>query len=359
MRFYPSIVERYVGRQVTMWIIYVSLFLCLISWLIKFMEQLRNVGTGTFTVLTAVEAVTMQIPHNFYIFFPLSALMGTVVALCLMSSRSELVVLQACGVSKLKIVTASVKMAVPLMLFVILLGEFVVPYTQFKYDEIRAQAIKGVSISAGVTGNLWARENNDFFYMSQASAEGELRNVEKYTFDPEAGKMVSHSKAETARFENGKWLFYNITSRVYNDEGFSIEKADMEEWHLTITPDKFKVFSNSPDELSIHGLYSYIKYLKKNQLKADRFELEFWRKTLSPFAVITMIFLASTVAFGSMRSLSLSSRIVLGIVYGFVFYVANQTFSPMSLVFGIQPFICVILPSMVFFFIAVFMLRRR
>jgi lipopolysaccharide export system permease protein len=359
MRFIPGIVDRYVGRQVTVWIIYVSLFLCLISWLIKFMEQLRYVGTGTYTVMTAVESVTMLIPHNFYVFFPLSALMGTVVALCLMSARSELVVLQACGVSKLKIVTASVKMAIPLMLFVILIGEFVVPYTQFKYDELRAMAIKGVSISSGVTGNLWVREKNDFFYMSQASAVGELKNVEKYTFDPDSRKMISHSKAEYAKFEDGKWKFFNITTRKFGDEGFTSEKEEFAEWSLTLTPDKFNVFSNSPDELSIHGLYSYIKYLKKNKLKADRYELEFWRKTLSPFAVITMIFLASTVAFGSMRSLSLSSRIVLGIVYGFVFYVANQTFSPMSLVFGIQPFICVLLPSLVFFFVAVFMLRKR
>ncbi len=359
IRIWPGIVERYVGRHVAVWVIYVSLFLCLISWLIKFMEQLRYVGTGTFTVITAVESVTMLIPHNFYTFFPLSALMGTVVALCLLSSRSELVVLQASGVSKLMIVTAAMKMVLPLMLGVILLGEFVVPYTSFKYDEIRAQAIKGVTISPGITGDLWARENNEFFYMSQASAEGELRNVEKFTFDPDSGKLLSHSVAEGAVFQDGVWQFHDITSRIFREDGFDLLHEDSAQWQLTITPDKFNIFSNSPDELSIHGLYSYLRYLKKNHLKADRYELEFWRKTLSPFAVITMIFLASTVAFGSMRSLSLSSRIVLGIVYGFVFYVANQTFSPMSLVFGIQPFVCVILPSALFFMAAVFMLARR
>lgn len=359
MRIWPGIIERYVGRYVVVWIIYVSMFLCLVSWLIKFMEQLRYVGTGTYTVMTAVETVTLLIPHNFYNFFPLSALMGTVAALCLLSAKSELVVLQASGVSKLRILSAAMKMVLPLMVVVILIGEFIVPYTEFKYDEIRAMTIKGVAISQGVTGDLWARENNDFFYMSQASAVGELRNVEKFTFDPVSNRLTSHSKAERAVFEDGRWKFFGITSREFTSEGFALSRHDSADWVLTITPDKFNIFSYSPDELSIHGLYSYIRYLKKNHLKADRYELEFWRKTLSPFAVITMIFLASTVAFGSMRSLSLSARIVLGIVYGFVFYVANQTFSPMSLVFGIQPFVCVILPSAVFFAVAVFLLHRR
>ncbi len=359
MKLFPGIIERYVGKYVTIWIIYVSLFLCLISWLIKFMEQLRNVGTGTFTVLTAVETVTLLIPHNFYTFFPLAALMGTVVGLCLLSSKSELVVLQASGVSKLQIVSATMKMVLPLMLIVILVGEFIVPYTEFKYDEIRAQTIKGVTISSGVTGDLWARENNDFFYMEQASAVGELENVEKFTFDLNSKKLLSHSKAKRAVFANGKWMFFNVTNRIYTDSGFKVTKENSADWILTITPDKFKVFSYSPDDLSIRGLYSYTKYLKENNLNADRYELAFWRKVLSPFAVITMIFLASTVAFGSMRSLSLSSRIVLGTVYGFIFYVANQTFSPMSLVFGIQPFICVILPSFVFFIVAILLLRRQ
>ncbi len=359
MRIFPSILERYVGRFILQWIIYISLFLCLLSWLIKFMEQLRNVGVGTFTVMTAIETVSLLIPHNFYVFFPLAALMGTVVALCLLSSKSELVVMQASGVSKLQILTATLKMVVPLMVVVILIGEYVVPITEFKFDEIRAKTMKGVDLSVGVAGAIWARENNDFFFMGSASADGQLTAVEKFTFNPEAHKLISHSIAKVAKFTDGQWHFYDIDHKNYTNDGIIFSHAKEEMWGLTLTPDKFNIFSFAPDELSIQGLYSYVDYLKKNNIKADRYELELWRKVLSPFAVITMIFLASSVAFGSMRSLSLSARIVLGIVYGFVFYVANQTFSPLSLVFGLPIGLCVALPSVIFFFVAIYFLRKR
>ncbi|MGN1356972.1 MAG: LPS export ABC transporter permease LptG [Succinivibrionaceae bacterium] len=359
MRIFPSILERYVGRFVLQWIIYVSLFLCLLSWLIKFMEQLRNVGVGTFTVMTAVKTVSLLIPHNFYVFFPLAALMGTVVALCLLSSRSELVVMQASGVSKLRILGGVLKMVLPLMCLVILVGEYIVPATEFKYDEIRAKTMKGIDLSVGVAGGVWARENNDFFYLGAASSEGEIRGVEKFTFNPVAHKMISHSVAQRAKFVGGKWHFYDINHKFYSRDSLVFSHADEEVWGLTLTPDKFNIFSFSPDELSIQGLYSYVDYLKKNNIKAERYELELWRKVLSPFAVITMIFLASSVVFGSMRSLSLSARIVLGIVYGFVFYVANQTFSPLSLVFGLPIGICVALPSVICFIVAVYLLRKR
>ena len=80
MKIIPSIIERYVGKYVVTWILYTTVFFCILSWLIKFMEQLNHIGTGTYTIGMAMLAVTMRIPHNVYVFFPLSALMGTVVS---------------------------------------------------------------------------------------------------------------------------------------------------------------------------------------------------------------------------------------------------------------------------------------
>ncbi len=52
-------------------------------------------------------------------------------------------------------------------------------------------------------------------------------------------------------------------------------------------------------------------------------------------------------------------RVVTGISFGFLFYVLDQIFGPLSLVYGLPPIFGAILPSFVFFAISLFMLVKR
>lgn len=359
MRIIPSIIERYVGKYVVAWIIYITIFFCVLSWLIKFMEQLGHIGTGTYTITMAMLAVTMRLPHNIYVFFPLSALMGTVVSLCLLGSRQELVVMQGAGVSKLRIVLATLKFSIPLMIAVMLLAEYVIPISEAKYDEIRAKTMKGTDISVGVAGDIWIKEDNKFFHINRADSNGLVYGISLYTFDPKTHELLDSAFARKGSFSQGKWQFENVVHKHFGDQKLEIQNLKNDIWNISITPDKFNALSVSPDELPISTLWSYVKYLRDNNLESKRHEFELYRKICSPFAIITMICLAAAVAFGSMRSMSMSTRIVLGIVGGFAFYVANQLFSPMSLVYGFPPLLSVLIPSTVFFCVAMWFLTRR
>jgi len=359
MRIIPSIIERYVGKYVVTWIIYFTIFFCVLSWLIKFMEQLSNIGTGTYTVTVAMYAVSLRIPHNIYVFFPLSALMGTVVSLCMLGSRQELVVMQGAGISKLRIVIATLKFSLPLMIAVMLLAEYVIPRTEAKYDEVRAKTLKGIDLDVGSSGDIWIKEDNKFFHINYAGNNGKVDDIHLFVFDQNTHELLDSAEAKKGTFSQGKWNFENITHKHFRDDKLEIRHVDKEQWNVFITPDKFNALSISPDELSISALWSYVKYLKENKLESKKPEFELYRKIFSPFAIITMICLAAAVAFGSMRSISMSARIVLGVVGGFAFYVSNQLFSPISLVYGFPPLLCVILPSTIFFCCAIWVLTRR
>jgi lipopolysaccharide export system permease protein len=52
-------------------------------------------------------------------------------------------------------------------------------------------------------------------------------------------------------------------------------------------------------------------------------------------------------------------RVVTGISFGFLFYVLDQIFGPLSLVYGLPPILGAILPSFAFFAISMFMLIKR
>ncbi|SPW32441.1 Lipopolysaccharide export system permease protein lptG [Edwardsiella tarda] len=48
-----------------------------------------------------------------------------------------------------------------------------------------------------------------------------------------------------------------------------------------------------------------------------------------------------------------------GICFGFVFYVLDQIFGPMSLVYNVPPVIGAVLPSALFLAISIYLLLRR
>ena len=86
-----------------------------------------------------------------------------------------------------------------------------------------------------------------------------------------------------------------------------------------------------PDALSISGLHNYVKYLKSSGQDAGRYQLNMWSKIFQPLSVAVMMLMALSFIFGPLRSVPMGVRVVTGISFGFVFYVLDQIFGPLTL----------------------------
>src|SRR5690606_3203971 len=131
------------------------------------------------------------------------------------------------------------------------------------------------------------------------------------------------------------------------------------EWQTTLTPDKLGVVALDPTALSISGLYNYTRYLKQSGQVSGRYELNMWSKIFQPLSVAVMMLMALSFIFGPLRSVPMGVRVVTGISFGFVFYVLDQIFGPLTLVYGIPPLIGALLPSASFFAISLWLMLRR
>ena len=130
-------------------------------------------------------------------------------------------------------------------------------------------------------------------------------------------------------------------------------------WKTNLTPDKLGVVALDPDALSISGLHNYVKYLKSSGQDAGRYQLNMWSKIFQPLSVAVMMLMALSFIFGPLRSVPMGVRVVTGISFGFVFYVLDQIFGPLTLVYGIPPIIGALLPSASFFLISLWLLMRK
>lgn len=353
-----GVLDRYIGKTIFNTIMMTLFMLVSLSGIIKFVDQLRKVGQGDYSAVGAGLYTLLSIPKDIEIFFPMAALLGALMGLGTLASRSELVVMQASGFTRLQIAAAVMKTAIPLVLLTMAIGEWVAPQGEQIARNYRSQALYGGSMLS-VQNGVWAKDGNDFIFIERVVSDNQLSGVNIYHFDQE-NRLQTLRYAASAAFNDGIWRLSQVDeSDLSNGQQISGRQTLSGEWKTNLTPDKLGVVALDPESLSITGLYDYVRYLKQSGQEASRYQLNMWSKIFSPFSVAVMMLMAVSFIFGPLRSVAMGVRMITGISFGFLFYVLDQIFGPLSLVYNMPPLFGALLPSMAFLIISVALLLKR
>lgn len=327
-----------------------------LSALIKFVEQMKSVGRGSYDMTAAGIYVLLSLPREIEQFFPMATLLGGLIGLGILASNSELVVMQSAGLSRWNITVSAMKTAFVMVLFVMAIGEWVAPVTESKAKEIRTQAISGGSLFSS-DSLVWAKDGDNFVSIGEVVDRNNLLDINVYEFDADLN-LRQITTAEKAEFVDDVWKLTKVNYTFIGNDKIRGQDIDQGSWQSTLTPDKLSVVSVKPEALSIQGLTEYVQYLDNNSQDSDRYNLALWRKILQPVSIGVMLLLALSFVFGPLRSVTMGARVIMGVLAGFAFFISNETFGTFSLVFQLPPVLGAITPSLVFAAIAGYLLRR-
>ncbi|KDB48316.1 LPS export ABC transporter permease LptG [Glaesserella parasuis] len=352
-----NVLERYIGRTILASIMLTLFMLVGLGAIIKFVEEFRSVGRGSYDGLHAAYYTLLTMPRDIETFFPIAALLGSLMGLGGLASRSELVVMQSAGFSRFRIGLAVMKTAIPLMVITMIMGEWGVPQTEQYARNMRSLAQSGGSMLA-TQGGFWAKDGNDFIYIRQIQDERNLNNILIYQFDNQVLKSIK--QAEKATYSEQGWLLQKVDKSEIHESGITQTRETYQTWKTSITPSKLGIASLKPESLSISGLADYVGFLKDTGQDPKRFEITFWRKVFQPISMAVMMLLAISFIFGPLRSSTMGAKIVIGILAGFVFYVANIVFGNLSLVVSWLPVpIGALIPSLLCLSVVWWLLNKK
>jgi len=94
----------------------------------------------------------------------------------MLAQRSELVVMQASGYTRMQVALSVMKTAIPLVLLTMAIGEWVAPQGEQMARNQRAQSMYGGSLLSTQAG-LWAKDGNNFIYIERVKGDDELGGV--------------------------------------------------------------------------------------------------------------------------------------------------------------------------------------
>ncbi len=352
-----KLLDWYLGRSILQTTGFALMVLVGISTLIKFIEQLKSVGRGTYDMADAALYTLYSIPGDLVVFFPMAALIGGLTGLGALASNSELIVMQAAGLSRFQIIRSVMKTAVLLALMMMALGEWGVPEAEQTAKELRTTAITGGNVF-NAKQRVWAKDGDTFINIENVAEDGTLNNVKMYHFDKSLTLYQITSAKEAVSREQG-WLLKQVNKVYIAKDSVATERMTDYFYRSDLSPEKLGVVSVKPESLSFTGLWSYLQYLQNNEQDTSTYELALWRKIMQPVTMAVMLLVALSFVFGPLRSVSMGARILMGVVTGISFHLTDKIFGPVVTVYELPPALGAILPSMLFIGFAVFLLNRR
>lgn len=349
------LLDRYIMRTVVSYTLIVFVVLLALYFFSTLINEMGYVGKGTYSNEDAIMISIMLLPRQGYELFPMVVLIGSMLGLGMLATSSELTVMRASGISIHRITISVLKAGLLMIAFVIAVGEGVAPKLEKQAHDMRLKAmVKSIRLSTG--DQLWAKDGENFISIHHLDPDGEARGVMFYRMQGQ--KLLEIAAANKASYRRGEWHLTGVSRTLFGENQVTVKWARSLSWPSRLAPDMINLASMKPENLSVWELDELVDFMRENDLASQRYEMAMWLRIVAPLTNAGMLLLALPFVFGSMRSVGVGARVMLGAMIGIGFYLVNNLFSRMALLYDISPAISAVTPALLVILLWLFMMRR-
>ncbi|MFA5960652.1 MAG: LPS export ABC transporter permease LptG [Tatlockia sp.] len=350
-----KLLERYIAKNVLSAIGLVTLMLAGLQIFILFVNELDDLGKAEYSIWQAALYVFLQTPYQVYLFFPMASLIGCLVGLGIMANHRELVVMRAAGMSIGQVTIAVLKVAALIILLVTVIGETFVPKIAHYANDRKIQALSGGQTLRTAKG-VWIRHENDFIFIATI-LPNTLHFVYQFRFDASDHLKLAR-KIDHIVYSDNHWQAYDVAeTHFYAEKTASTRTASMP-WDVGIRPNILSVSGSLPDEMTLKQLGQFIRAQKISHQSVISYQIDYWQRIIQPLTTVIMMVLAIPFIFGPLRSSTMGSKLLTGIMVGFGFYIMNKFLGPVSQVLQWPPEIATMGPTALFAVLGIYLMRR-
>ena len=322
----------YVGRMFFVRFLGLLVFFVILLQMLDLLNKSSDIMAAEgATVQSLIRYIMLRAPEIASQFTPFAALLGIVLTLAGLSHTSEITVMRAAGMSVYRVLYP-----VGFVCALIAAAHFVLHET--------------VTIKASQTLEFW--EVNDF--VVELPEDSDTRTEVRIVYDGEVINAASAVRsgdaillsgvtiynldndgligqtilARTARFEEGAWRLFGVTSMdVMTSE---VVRRDDAIWTNSLDPELLFALTLNPDRTSISALIAKIRQLNSDRVDTREPMTSLLSRFSKPMATLVMPLLGAIAGFGIHRQGVLLARAVTGSALGFTYFVAEN----MSLALG-------------------------
>ena len=340
------ILHRYIALNVMRGFFLLGLILVSLFAVLLLIEELDDVGTGSYTLGLGIQYVLLHTPKILLDFAAFIGLVGSIIALGALAGHHELIAVESVGGTPGNVTSAVVVTAVVLMLGVLAIAQFVIPLTLHKANVDKTIATEGFGDFVSQTG-YWSQSKGRFLHVRDIEYGRVPTNIEIYEFNNQH-ELERYIFAAYADIERGnQWNLHNVQVKEMVAGRLQVHTENNMPWQSFLSAAQLGIIVSKPEALSLSDLYHFVGGLKERGEQSYRYELILWQKLMNPVAAAIMILLGMRFVFGSQRHVSMGKRITLGVLVGIAFYVLSQMIIHMGSMMQVSPVLVAVLPSVI------------
>ncbi|MGG7055174.1 LPS export ABC transporter permease LptG [Nitrosomonas sp. ANs5] len=352
-----KVCHRYIAWQVFMGMVVASAILLPLFSFFDLLDQLDDVGKGSYTIRDAFLYTVMLIPRRFIQIAPFIALLGTVGALGALAVNLELVAMRVAGLSPFAISLPPVGVGLSLIILIAGLEYFVAPQFQQKAIALRAAALEQ-SAELGRGLGIWTRDAQNILRIGEMLHENQAVDIEIMHFNQQ-GLLTAHAYAQYADItEEGVWILRGVIVRTFAPNSITARHASRMSWQSFLGPEDIATLTKPPESLTPSELVRHAAFLEETGQKADAYRMALWRKIGGAIMTAAMILIAVPFIFGSARE-GLGSKLVVAALMGIGIYLLDQIIANVGLLLQLNPIMVSITPGLTLVVVAAYWLLRR
>lgn len=350
-----NLLRLHVATTVALSSLLVLLVIVGLNFLAVLGDQLGDIR-GQYTIWNVLQYGLWRIPGIIADATGFVAMIGCLVGLGVLSNHNELTVMRASGVSLLQIVG----MVILPVLVLVLLG--FAAQELAAYADRQAENARIIALSSTASKNrksllgkqktnavvfqekaVWNRQENEFIRFDSVLPDGSVYGVTRIGFDDNK-KILSIQSARAGVFENGGWRLEHVRTQYFSEDSLRNNFLQLLRWDSALTPERLLVVSQEPEKLAVSELTDYSAFLQEQGRDNRAYQLEYWKRLLQPASLLSLMLIAVSFVFGSLRQVSVAQRVFIGVIAGMSFHILQDVVGTSSLVFGFSPLSAVLLP---------------
>ncbi len=351
------IINRYIIRTIHLGTFIALLALVGLALFFVFVGQLDDLGEGNYDLLQIIIFVALSLPGKVVEFMPLAVLIGSMLSLGAMASNSEIIAMQASGVSLAKLISPVLQAAVILALLNFLLADWVVPDSETYARNLKNFAQEKTTALL-VREGLWIKDESRVLHIGKLLPNGIARDIEIFQLDSQ-GKLLSVLKGERATPLEQGWELRQVAESIISGDKVETNTYDRLIYDGNLSLQLLEVLMIEPRQMSSNDLHAYLNFLDENKMDASVERVIFWQKLFAPLTILVMCLLAFPFVLGTQRQGNTGQRLLIGILLGLAFVVVDRLVIQLGTQLEINALIVAILPNLTFLGIAIYMLAKK
>ena len=351
-----NLLSTYLMRAILTSTLLVMLVLLALAGLFEFIGQLDSTQ-GQYGIPEALLFALLRLPQLSFEMLPIAALIGALLGLGSLANNSELVVMRTAGLSVTDLAAMVAVSGGVLMVVTALIGEYIGPPLDYFARTMRDEA-RYEQEDRDIGSAAWVKDGPVILHLERINTEFEFGALYLFRFN-EDNSLQSIARAENSGIDDAdNWVLENFRETRFADDSVQVVESSVEVESFNLDAEMLGITLVKPVSLSARGLMSYISYLKRNGLDAQRYETELWSRVARTVTVILMPVLALAFVFGSLRSAGSGGRLMIGVLIGLAYFLASEMTANSGQVFNLNPAVVTWLPSMALLAVTIFALSR-